>query len=201
MMGAHTMRTSREWWPSLGRVFFLVLLVAMPALAQEGEASPADSTVGWIFRWLNFVLVFGAIAWAIRKYGAPYFRQHADEISQQIAESARAREAAERQRREMQAKLAGLDDEVMRIRAAAKRDADAKAQRLRDQAHAEAEKIQRVAREEIAAAEREARMGLKILGARLALDRAEKLVREEITPQAEEVLFREFLVELQRSLN
>jgi F-type H+-transporting ATPase subunit b len=195
------MRSAHRLWCAAGFVACFVLLAAMPALAQEGEASPADSRVGWIFRWLNFLLVFGAIAWAIAKFGAPYFRQHADEITQKVAEGARAREAAEGQRREMQAKLAGLDDEVLRIRAAARRDAEAEAQRLRAQAHAEAEKIERAAREEIAAAEREARMELKILGARLALDRAEKLVREGITPQAEEVLFREFVVELQGSLN
>lgn len=192
---------SRGLWRALGCVGAFILLAAAPVLAQEGESTPADSAVGWVFRWLNFVLVFGAIAWAIAKYGAPYFRQHADEISQKIAEGARAGEAAERQRREMQAKLAGLDDEVMRIRAAAKLDADAEAQRLRDLAHEEAQKIERAAREEIAAAERYARMELKLLGARLALDRAETLVREGITPQAEEALFKEFVVELRGSLN
>lgn len=195
------MRNVRGSWRALGCVAGVCLLAAGPVLAQEGEPSPADSTVGWIFRWLNFVIVFGGIGWAIAKYGAPYFRGHADEISRKIAEGALAREAAERQKREMQAKLAGLDDEVMRIRAAAKRDADAETQRLRDQAHAEAQKIERAAKAEIAAAERAARMELKLLGARLALDRAETLVREEITPQAEAALFKEFVVDLQGSFN
>jgi F0F1-type ATP synthase membrane subunit b/b' len=201
MTGTRIIRAARGLWRTAASVIVLLMLVAAPALAQEGEPSPADTTTGWVFRWLNFVLVFGATAWAIAKYGAPYFRQHADEISRQIAEGTRAREAAERQRAEMQAKLAGLDDEVMRIRATAKIDADAEAQRLRDQAHDEAKKIERVAREEIAAAEREAGMELKTLGARLALDRAETLVRQEITQQAEETLFREFVAELQESFN
>ena len=51
---------------------------ALPALAQEQSApDPADSLAGTIFRWLNFALVVGGIAYLIRKVGAPYFRENA----------------------------------------------------------------------------------------------------------------------------
>jgi F0F1-type ATP synthase membrane subunit b/b' len=176
-------------------------LAASPALAQEGEASPADSPVGWVFRWLNFALVFGGIAYATWKWGAPYFRQQAEEISRKIAEGARAREAAERQRREIQAKLAGLEDEINRLREEGKRDAAAEAQRLRDMERAEAERIERAARAEIEAAQREGRMELKVLGARLAVELAEALLRQSLTPKAEESLFDGFVTELERRVN
>ena len=108
-----------------------ITLAALPALAQEGESSPADSPAGWVFRWLNFAIVFGAIAYFAVKKGGPYFRAHADEISRKIAEGARAREAAEQQRKEIQAKLAGIDQEVAAMKAEAQRDADAETLRLR----------------------------------------------------------------------
>jgi F-type H+-transporting ATPase subunit b len=180
-------------------VFFLLTVV--PAFAQEGEASPADSTTGWVFRWLNFVLVFGVIAWAIVKFGAPAFRAQADDISKKIAEGARSRQAAERQRVEIQAKLAGLDREIQQLRVDSKRDADAEAQRLRDMARAESEKIEKAARAEIEAAGRAGRMELKALGARLAVERAESLLRQELTPKAEATLFGVFVAELERSSN
>ena len=186
---------------ALGAALVFLLLAAAPALAREGEASPADSPVGWVFRWLNFALVFGAIAYAIRKWGAPYFREHAEEISRKIAEGARAREAAERQRREIQAKLAGLADEIKRLREEGKRDAEAEAQRLRDMERTERERIERAARAEIDAAEREGRMELKILAARRAVELAEALLRQSLTPQADEMLFKGFVAELQESLN
>ncbi len=190
---------------SLGRTLVgsavFLLLAAAPALAQEDEASPADSPVGWVFRWLNFALVFGAIAYAVWKWGTPYFRQRAGEISRQIAEGARAREAAERQRREIQAKLAGLQEDIERLRVEGKRDAEAEAQRLRDAERVERERIERAARAEIEAAEREGRMELKILAARRAVELAEALLRQSLTPKAEESLFDGFLTELQRSLN
>jgi F0F1-type ATP synthase membrane subunit b/b' len=185
----------------LGSLITLMLLAALPVLAQEGEASPVDSPAGWIFRWLNFAIVFGAIAYLAWKKGGPYFRAQAEEISQKIAEGARAREAAERQRQEVQAKLANIDSEIGAMRADSKRDAEAEAIRLRILAREEAQKIERAAQAEIAAAERAARMELKALGARMAVERAEALLRKELTPKSEAALFQTFVQELGRSVN
>jgi F0F1-type ATP synthase membrane subunit b/b' len=183
--------------------FFSVflLLAALPAAAQEKESSPADSAMGNIFRWLNFAIVFGAIAFAALKWGGPYFRAQAEAISRKIAEGARAREAAERQRKEIEARLAGLQDEIGRMRVEAKRDAEAEAKRLRELARSEAERIEHAAKMEIEAAERAAHLELKAAAARLAIERAEVLLRQEMTPQAETGLFHTFVAELERSVN
>ncbi len=186
---------------ALGTLIILIALGAVPLFAQDGEASPADSTTGWVFRWLNFALVFGAIAYCIVKYAAPAFRTQAEDISRKIAEGARAREAAERQRREIKAKREGLGREIEQLRVDAKRDAEAEAQRLRDLGRAEAEKIELAARAEIDAASRAGRMELKALGARLAVARAEVLLKQELAPKSEAALLRTFIVELERSVN
>jgi F-type H+-transporting ATPase subunit b len=183
---------------------FLVLLffiAGIPAMAQEGDASPADSPTVLIFRWLNFVIVFGAIVYFALKYGGPSFRANAESISTKIAEGTRAREAAEQQKREMEAKLANLPGEIEQMRATGKRDADAEAQRLRDMAREEAKKIEKSALGEIAAAEQAARLELKEVAARLAVERAAVLLQKELTPTAEQKLFQTFVAELERSVN
>ena len=185
----------------IGFFSVFLFLAALPALAQESETPPAESQTGYIFRWLNFAIVFGGIAYAAVKWGGPYFRAQAEETSRKIAEGARAREAAERQRKEIDAKLAGLDDEINRLRAEAKRDAEAEAKRLRLLARAEADKIEHAAQMEIEAAGRAAHLELKALAARLAIERAEGLLLKEMTPQAEAGLFRTFVAELERSVN
>ena len=79
-----TLRAMQQMKAAARALCFLIIfltLAAVPVFAQEGEASPADSTTGWIFRWLNFALVFGAIAYALVKYAAPAFRAQTDEIS------------------------------------------------------------------------------------------------------------------------
>jgi F0F1-type ATP synthase membrane subunit b/b' len=185
----------------LGSLITFVLLAALPALAQEREVNPVDAPAGWLFRWLNFAILFGAISYLAWKKGGPYFRAQAEEISRKIEEGARAREAAERQRQEVGAKLANIEREIATMREEAKRDTDAETQRLRALSRVEAEKIERAAQAEIAAAERASRMELKILAARMAVERAEALLRKELTPKSEAELFQTFVHELDRSVN
>jgi F-type H+-transporting ATPase subunit b len=135
------------------------------------------------------------------KVAAPGLRARSAEIGEKIAEGARAREAAERQRREVQEKMAGIDAEVERIRKEAKRDSEAEAVRLRNLARQEAEMIERAAQAEIRAAQKAAQLELKVFAAKLAVDRAERLLAGEITPEAQAYLFHNFVAELDRSAN
>ena len=180
---------------------FVLFCTAAPAFAQEEGASPADSTIGWVFRWLNFALVFGGIAYALVKYAAPAFRRRTDAIVSAIGEAARVKQEAEERRREAEAKLAGLEQEISRLRAEAQRDAAAEAERLRQMAREEAQKIERAAKAEIFAAERATRLGLKAVGARLAVERAEALLRQDINAASEATLFRSFVQDLERRAN
>jgi F-type H+-transporting ATPase subunit b len=185
----------------VGAIVFVILLAAAPVVAQERESSAADSATGWVYRWLNFALVFGGIVYAIVKWGRPVFRARTEEISRLIEEGARARAAAEQARQEIQAKLAGIAEEVKEMRAQAKRDAEVEAQRLRSLAREEAQRIEGAAQAEIAAAERAARMELKAVAARKAVERAEAMLRQELTPKAEAALFEAFVGELSGSVN
>jgi F-type H+-transporting ATPase subunit b len=189
----------------VARIFgFLVVflfLAVWPVLAQERETPAAETPTGYIFRWLNFAIVFCVIAYTAKKWGGPYFRAQAEEIAQKIAEGARAREAAERQKKEIEQKLAGLDGEIKRIREEGKRDQQAEAKRLRDLARSEAEKIEHAAQMEIEAAGRAANQELKARAARLAIERAEVMLQKEMTSQAEAGLFRTFVAEMERSVN
>lgn len=184
----------------LGLLAAFGLAMAAPALSQESSPSPADSATGWVFRWINFAIVMMLLVYGLRK-AAPAFRAHQERIVQKIAEGTRAREAAELRRREVEEKLKGLDQELARIRAEAKRDSDAEAVRLRAAAKQDAQKIERAAQAEIEAAERAARLELKSMAARMAVDRAELLLRDALTPKAEAALFSGFVGELERSAN
>ncbi len=186
---------------SLAGLLCFLLLAAAPLFAAEENQSPENSAVGWVFRWLNFLVVFGGIAYLLARFSPPYFRGRANAIVTAINDATRAREEAEQQRREAEAKLAGLDQEIAEMRAAARRDAAAEAERIRALAREETEKIERAAQAEIAAAERAARLELKALAARLAVERAEALLRVEITPRTQSALFRGFLDSLARGAN
>jgi F-type H+-transporting ATPase subunit b len=202
MKGAMTrsmMRLAARSVGVIGTAFIGVILLSLPALAQD-STPPEDTSTGHIFRWLNFAIVFALIVWGLSK-ALPHFRSNTEAISAQIAEGARAREAAEQQRRQVQGKIAGIPQEVETMRADAKRSMQAESERLRALARNEAETIERAAQAEIAAAERAARIELKTIAAGLAIERAEAVLRGELTPEAEAGLFRGFVADLNGSRN
>jgi F-type H+-transporting ATPase subunit b len=188
-------------WRALALSSVSFLLMAIPALAEEAAPAPENSQAGWVFRWINFAIVLGAIVYFFVKVAAPALRLRSEEIAQKIAEGARAREAADTRRREVQAKLAGVDKEIALLREEAKRSALAEAARLKALARQEAEVIERAAQAEIRAAQRAAALELKSLAARLAIERAEATLANQITPEAQTSLFRAFVAELDRSPN
>ena len=179
-----------------------LFVLALPAFAAEGaEPNPADSPAGLIFRWLNFALVFGGIAYLIAKHGGAFFGANAKAISASIREGAAAKEEATRQLQEVETKISRLDQEVTTLRESARRDSAAETERLNASGQAEIEKIQIAARAELSAAERAARQELRALAASLAVERAGELVASRMDNNIRSKLMRAFLNELGRSAN
>jgi len=198
------MKTVAGRW-SLGRATMLgagvaaICAAGLPALAQESSPDVTTMPIGTVFRWLNFLLVFGTIAYAIAKSGAPYFRGRAKAISNAIAEANQARAAAERELREAAEKLGSLDRAMAEERRAAERDSAAERERIRALTQSDIEKIAQAARAEIAAAERAGHQELRALAAKLATDRAAALIREQMNAAAEAALFDSFVDELAKA--
>jgi F-type H+-transporting ATPase subunit b len=186
-------RHARNFVSSAVQFAISFFLFAAPVLAQEAvKPKLEDSPTGQVFRWINFVLVVVILLYLFK--GAPaYFRGHAEEISQKIAEGARAREAAEKRRAEAQAKLATIDTEVAKMRDEARKAVVLEAERIKALAKTEAEMIERAAQAEIAATEHAARLALKTLAAGMAVERAEALLRKELQPKVESTRFFEFV--------
>ena len=134
------MRSLRILAGSIPVLTIALLFAAAPAFAQEAEG-PVATPTGLIFRIVNSAVVIGLIVWGLSKC-APIFRQRADEISQKIEEGTRARQAAEQQRQEIKARLAGLETEIQQLREQGKREAEQEAARLREAAKADAQKIE-----------------------------------------------------------
>jgi F0F1-type ATP synthase membrane subunit b/b' len=197
------MRTAAGRW-SLGRAAVLSAgvallgVVSLPALAQESSPDVTSMPIGTVFRWLNFLLVFGALAYLIGKFGAPYFRGRAQAIGRSIEEANETRTAAERELREAAEKLARVETEIEQERRTAERESAADGERIRALTKADIEKVGQAARAEIAAAERAGTQELRAIGAKLATDRAAALIREQMNAKAEAALFDSFVDDLAR---
>ena len=196
------MKFWRRAVPLFASGLLIFLLTALPALAAEAaREDPAESTTGLIFRWLNFILVFGAIGYLVAKKGGAFFRGNAKAIAASITEASAAKAEADRELHEVETKIARLDQEIGELREAARRDSDAEAVRLQASGRAEIEKIGQAARAEMKAAERVAQQELRALAASMAVERAGMLVSSRMNGETRARILHSFLGTLGRSAN
>jgi F-type H+-transporting ATPase subunit b len=179
-----------------------VFLCVLPALAAEGaEPDPAETTTGLIFRWLNFIIVFGGMGLLIAKYGGTFFRGNAKEIAASIIQATAAKDEAAHELHEAEAKIAHLNQDVAEMREQARKNWEAESQRLYSSGVAEIEKINQAARAELAASERAAQEQLREIAASLAVQNAAAVVRSRMNVEMRAKLFQSFLADLGRSKN
>ncbi len=180
----------------LGSLFLFLFCAALNAHAAE-KSGAATERATEIFKWINFAIVAGLILWVFGKVLPPKFRSNAEKISSAISNAAAAKAEADRQLREAETKLANLEEEVAELRAFAERESAGEAERIRALAKSDAQKIFLAANAEIEAAERAARLELKAIAAKLAVDGAESLIARQLTPQSQESLVSAFVKSLE----
>jgi F-type H+-transporting ATPase subunit b len=174
-----------------------VFLIAAPIFAaEEGSPSPADSTAGWVFRWVNFAIVAGLIIYLIRKVGSPQLKERAKEIGAEIQKAGEFRNAAERERDEAGKRLSNVAKEIEQLRETAGHDEAAELERLNVLIQADVERIKHAANLEIEAAERTARLELKATAAKMAVARAEGMLHQQMTREKQTGLLSTFVKQL-----
>jgi F-type H+-transporting ATPase subunit b len=196
------MKNFRRFLGFTSGALLTLFFTALPVLAAEGaEPDPADSTVGLIFRWLNFIIVFGGIAYLIAKHGGAFFRGNAKEIAASIVEATAAKAEADRELHEVESKIAHLDQDVAKLHEEAGQNWAVESERLRASCQNEIEKIAYAAREELAASERAAQQQVREIAASLAVERAAALVGSKMNAGIRARMFQSFLSELGRGPN
>lgn len=190
------MTRSRVWKLFAGALVILLFAAAGAHAAEEG-GSVTTERANEIFKWINFAIVAGLLAWVFLKLTPSFFRKNAETISSAISKATAAKAEADRRLREAEEKLAKLDQEVAQLRATAKSEMAAEAERLRAATENDIQRVGLAEKAEIEAAERAARLELKVIAANLAVDEAETLLTKELTPKVQESLVAAFVNSLE----
>lgn len=176
----------------LAALVLAACLVAVPVYAQEGKAeaktektekSEKDESAMNIWKWANFLLLAGVLGWLIKGNLGPALTARSKEIADSLAAGEKAKAEAEAQAKAIDAKLAGLSQQIASLRAEAAADRDREAVRIRKEADAEMVRLEQRAGIEIEAAAKAARAELQRAAAILAVELAEKKIRTGITPE------------------
>jgi len=174
---------------------------ATSSAGEHGEAAEHhDETYfgipGWILKTANVLLFFGVLAYLA---GGPVKKAFAERSAaiRAAAQEARDRRArADQMASEIQARLTAIEVEVKAIQERAQAEGERQKRELVAAAEAESEKILNNARTEVDNRLKSARQELTAFAGELAAQRAEQILREQITEQDQRNLFQESLREV-----
>lgn len=159
---------------NLLRALGLVAVSAAPLYAAEGGEMP---------RIVNFVILFAILFALLRKPIASYLEARTQQIREQLADAAEKRARAEEQKKEADALLARLDDEVERAKREAQEAAEAERRRILRAAAEEGARIREIARKEIEAEVEAGRRRLLARAAELSVSLAHEKLRSSLTAE------------------
>ena len=131
----------------------------------------------WLCVILNFAIIAGLVAWAMKKNLPGMFRSRTASIQKAMEEARKASEDARRRLAEVESRLMRLDVEIGELHRAAEKEVDAEESRIKVATVEEARKIVESAEQEITAATKAARRELTAYAANLAVSLAEKQIK------------------------
>jgi len=158
-------------------LFLLPLFIFMVSAEEEHKSGFLD----FLGKAINFIVLFGGLAYFLRKPLWSFLEKRSQDIQRTLKETEVSRKEAEQKLQEAKAHLAGLEEEIEKMR----KDADVEGRRERERtlqlAQKEAEKIRYFARQEIEMLTRAGIQELKEFTAELAASLAEERIRKKMT--------------------
>ncbi len=191
----------------------LILVLAMPVIgigqehgvprshAGEERESHAESPWAPLWRWGNFILLFGGLGWYFRKPLLDFLAARSEAIREGLANAQQAKLKADLKSAEIDKRLACLDQEVRDLKVQATGEAEEERKRIVEDAQLEARKIMDLARREIEGLSKSARLELKGYVAELAVRLAEERLKAEVGPEDHKKMVEQFLLSLDSGKN
>lgn len=189
----------------------LAFCLALPAAGEEATDGGSDgaaaaaagddhgSPLSIVWKWGNFILLFGGLAYYLRRPLREFLRTRARGIEEGLASGKRAQEEAKAKMSAIEAQLARLDEDIDGLKQQAARESEEERQRIINSSQAEAERIVAMARREIEGLQRSAQVELKAHVARLAVDLAEERLIRDLEPSQNQHIISRFVRSLKES--
>ena len=149
-----------------------------------------DTTI-FLLLGINFAIIFFAIAIPLGKLMPKIIRKRSQTLSQDLQTARAATADAQSRLSAIEAKLAGLGQEMEKFRAQVEQDSLEDEKRIKAALSEESARIVAAAEQEINVAASQVRRGLRDFAADLAIDQASKQLA--LTPETDRALIAEFV--------
>jgi len=161
----------------------LLFLLLTSGLLQAGEEPEHGSTGLFLGQVINFAVLFGGLAYLLKKPLQEYLTRKALEVASLLETSEKEKQEARQRLEQTRERLQSLAAEVQKMKDEARQEALRERERLLQEAAREAERLRKLAREEIDSLMQASRRELKSYAIELSVALAEKRIREKINPE------------------
>jgi len=179
-------------------LFIIVIFWAVQAYAMGGTLTNEGPDLKFLYGVINFVLLIFLIVYFLKKPAKEYFSSRSLKTKMAVENSKKLYDDAYRRFEEIEAKFNNADVEGKKLIASVRQQADQEKKRIVIQAKETAEKIkrdaERIASQEVVKAKQE----LKSEAVDLAREIAAQKIKEQITPDIQVRLGKEFISQIQR---
>jgi F-type H+-transporting ATPase subunit b len=181
----------------------LVLVAGFPAFSQESQHSEEQSMpeVGMQWKLINTAIFAALVAWFLAKKGPSFFNARSSDIQKAIKDATGLKIEADFRYSEADKRMAGLADEVARLREQGKAEMDREHQRVKQQTSHEIARIHQNAANEIEALRKEASDRVQLHTAQKALQDAEERLRSRFAQGDSDGLLADFVHLIERGKN
>ena len=178
----------------------LVLGLAGTVLAAGGDGHGADSGVllkDFLYRCLNFAIVFGALAFLLAKPLRQGLADRRAKLVEALDKANKAKETAEAKLAEYERKLGDSDREMAELLAQAREENSRERDRVLADARALAESVRKEARQSADREIERARRELRTEASKMAVSMAEQMLRKGVTVEDRGRLVKENLQQME----
>ncbi len=161
-------------------ILFFLLCLFLPLQADEEHASGTKDFLG---KTLNFVVLFGGLAYLLRKPLRNFLEDRSMKIEHSLKEIKESRRQAEQKLHQIQERLNSLEKEIEKIKKGGEVNGLEEKDRIIEEAQREAERIKRFAQEEIEMLTRVGIASLREYAAELATALAQERIIQKMTPE------------------
>ncbi len=174
----------------------IILLSAATVYASGGGEDSPWTVSKLIGRVINTIVLLGILWYVLRKPLSTFFSERKDQIRKDLEEAKAQREKAERTIEEYRQKLAGMEQELEKMRVELKKSAETEGQKVEVNAERMAAGMVEAAKLAAEQEVRKAKIALKNESVELAVEMAESLIREKIGEDDRKRIVEDYLVKV-----
>ena len=161
--------------------------------AESAEKFSLSTFLGQL---VNFVVLFGSLAYLLYKPLIKYLQHKSDQVAENLKESEDQRVSSLHRLEESKKRLSKLHEEIDRMRREAEIEAGRERERITQEARAEAERIKKLAKEEIDSLVKISQRELEVYTLDLSISLAEQRIREKLDPELHRKIINKAIDEL-----